>query len=229
MHLLITNSSGAWTCAELYTNNRFSFGTFQWQVEGRLDILDRKVVLGLFTYGPPVAGVDGTNELDIEFSRWGQNSSTTPNLYYTVWPSTLNYSTDATSILYNQTSSSTTHRVIWSLGSVTMKSLYGFQNDNTNLFQSWQSAPSYAISVPNATAPIHMNLWVFHYGTTDRSTSNGNPVKIIIHDFTYADPTVSTSTSVVSSATLFENSYIPIFLFFLHLSNLIHYISLFWY
>ncbi|CAF2840879.1 unnamed protein product, partial [Rotaria sp. Silwood2] len=221
LHLQITNASGAWTCAELYTNNRFTFGTFQWQVEGRLDLLDRKIVLGLFTYGPPVAGVDGTNEIDIEFSRWGQNGSVAPNLYYTVWPATINDSTNATWMFYNQTSLYTTHRIMWSSVSVAMKSLHEFQNDDTNLFHSWQSWPGYASAKPQATAPIHMNLWVFHYGTTDRSPSNGNPIEIIIHDFTYVDPTVSSTITGVASVMLFETVTILIGLFFVILSELL--------
>jgi hypothetical protein len=187
----------------LYTINRFTFGTFQWQVEGQLDILDRKVVLGFFTYGPPVAGVDGTNEIDIEFSRWGQNTSTAPNLFYTVWPASLNDSKNYTSVFFNQTTPYTTHRMTWSSTAVSMKSLYGFYNDDTNLFYSWQTPANFVTAVPQATAPIHMNLWVFLDGTTDPSPSDGNPVEVIIHDFVYATPTANLTTSGVATVTSF--------------------------
>lgn len=68
LHLKLAYSSakGEWECAELYTDVKFSFGTFQWFVEGAIDKFDRNVVLGFFTYG----GLDGTNEIDIEMAKW---------------------------------------------------------------------------------------------------------------------------------------------------------------
>lgn len=201
LHLQITNASGLWTCAELYTNNRFQYGTFQWQIDGRLDIFDQKIVLGLFTYGPPVAGADGTNEIDIEFARWDQNGSAVPNIFNTIWPATLNNSHHGTSLFYNQTNLKTTHRFTWSSTSISMKSLYGFQDDDTNLFHSWQSSPNYTSAIPQASAPIHMNLWVFHFGTLDRSPRNGQPVEVVIHDFKYIDKNAVLTTSVGSFAT----------------------------
>src|ERR1700744_2244632 len=43
LHLLITASSGSpngYDCAELYTTDSLGFGTYQWQIEGRLDTFD---------------------------------------------------------------------------------------------------------------------------------------------------------------------------------------------
>ncbi|CAF2677954.1 unnamed protein product [Rotaria sp. Silwood2] len=76
-------------------------------------------------------------------------------------------------------------QIIWSSATMTMRFLYGFQNDDTNLFQSWISWPSYASAISEATARIHINLRVFHYKTTDRSPSNGNSVEVMIHDYIY--------------------------------------------
>src|SRR5262245_34180906 len=47
LHLRITNTNGVWTAAELFTTDKLGFGTYQWQVDGPIDVLDRNVVLGL--------------------------------------------------------------------------------------------------------------------------------------------------------------------------------------
>ena len=85
LHLKITNTSGTWTASELFTTDNLGFGTYQWQVDGPIDVYDKNVVLGLFPYGPAAGiGKDGTNEIDIEFSRWGQANG--PNADWTDYP-----------------------------------------------------------------------------------------------------------------------------------------------
>jgi hypothetical protein len=53
---------GHLVCSRLYTNTAHGFGTYQWQIDHRLDTLDPNVVLGLFLY----TGPSGYNEIDIE-------------------------------------------------------------------------------------------------------------------------------------------------------------------
>src|SRR5579862_9347753 len=57
LHLRISNSGSGWTCAEVQTK-ALGFGTYQWQVEGPIDTIDKNVVLGLFGYKGP----DGFDE-----------------------------------------------------------------------------------------------------------------------------------------------------------------------
>ena len=71
LHLKLTHQGGVWHCAEVTTLRSFGFGRYQFQVTGALDRLDPNVVFGLFDYPPPAVGPDGTNEIDIEYSRWG--------------------------------------------------------------------------------------------------------------------------------------------------------------
>ena len=63
LHLTIVNSGGAWTASELFTTDDLGFGTYQWQVDGPIDVYDKNVVLGLFVYGPTDLGPDGTHEI----------------------------------------------------------------------------------------------------------------------------------------------------------------------
>lgn len=68
LHLKLRYSpeTHGWTCAELYTDIEFGYGTFRWFVEGAIDQFDPNVVLGLFTYK---GLIDGTNEIDIEVAK----------------------------------------------------------------------------------------------------------------------------------------------------------------
>jgi hypothetical protein len=71
LHLKLSQRAGRWYCSEVYTKDRLAFGSYQFWVIGHVDKLDQNVVFGLFSYPTPDVGPDGTNELDIEFAKWG--------------------------------------------------------------------------------------------------------------------------------------------------------------
>src|SRR5712671_2628322 len=87
VHLKLSYHDGKWTSAEIIMTQRLGFGRYQFWVVGRIDRLDKNVVLGFFNYPTPDVGPDGTNEIDIEFAMWG--TETAPPGNYTVWPSKL--------------------------------------------------------------------------------------------------------------------------------------------
>src|SRR5579859_4363234 len=84
LHLKISQRDGKWSCAEITMRKRVGFGRYQFQVTGRIDRFDDNVVLGLFNYPTRDVGSDGTHEIDIEFSRWGNAKNPMGN--HTVWP-----------------------------------------------------------------------------------------------------------------------------------------------
>src|ERR1700722_10085528 len=89
LHLQINNQGGVWSSAELdmVSPVTLGFGTFQFHALGRPDLLDPNTVFGFFLYPPASVGPDGTNEIDVEFSRWGNSNAYNGN--YTVWPTSL--------------------------------------------------------------------------------------------------------------------------------------------
>ena len=97
LHLGIAERDGRWTASEVFTVERFGFGTYQWIVEGDVYDMDKSTVLGLFPYGPiHQIGVDAENEIDIEFSKWN-NTCHGCNADFTVYPSTGNHKPDGIS------------------------------------------------------------------------------------------------------------------------------------
>jgi hypothetical protein len=185
LHLRISNNGGTWTASELFTTDRLSFGTYQWQVDGPIDTYDKNVVLGLFPYGPDAGiGADGTNEIDIEYARWGEANG--PNGDWTDYPAS---GTTVGELSYTFSlggSTLSTSRFVWSSTSIASTLLDDLQavGSSTGLIKSWTYAPSTpTTNIPQQALPLGMNLWCF-----DAPPSDGNPVEIIIRDFVYVAP-----------------------------------------
>ena len=182
LHLRIANSGGTWTSSELFTTDRLGFGTYAWQVDGPIDTYDKNVVLGLFPYGPAAGlGADGTNEIDIEYSRWGQANG--PNGDWTDYPASGNTVGELSYTFSLSGMTLSTSRFAWSSASITSTLLAGLQpsDGSTGLIKTWTYAPPMpSTNIPQQPLPLGMNLWCF-----DAPPSDGNPVEIVIRDFVF--------------------------------------------
>ncbi len=177
LHLKLTKVNGAWYCAEVISTQSFGYGTYQWDVEGRIDTLDKNVVFGMFNY----SGVDGRDEMDIEYSKFG--SSTANNTNFTIYPAqTITSPTDwHTTYNTSLTGTYTTQRFKRnSATSVYFQELGGFQSGDTNQITS-ATCSNPPNSISTLAMPVHMNLWLFQ-GT---APTNNSQVEIIIHSFTF--------------------------------------------
>ncbi len=180
LHLNITQRDGKWYCSELNTTNRLGFGRYQFQVIGRLDKFDPNIVLGLFNYPTRDVGVDGTNEIDLEFAHWGRPDSNVGN--YTVWPPTKNVKHGSKTYPIVLTGDYTTHRFTWSSTKLTFQSLHGHRDDDESTFAEWTYAPENPTAyIPQEPLRYHLNLWLFH-GQPPR---DGKPVEIIIRSMKF--------------------------------------------
>jgi hypothetical protein len=176
LHLKLSKNTttNQWECAEVTSTTNFGYGTYQWQVEGPVSTLDKNIVLGFFNY----SGVDGYDEMDIEYAKWGVASN--PFVGYTVYPAQ-----GASGNFHNATSFTTsgtytTNRFKRTATSVIFKAINGFYEDDTNLaYTTTCSSPAYSIST--LSMPVHMNLWLFQ-GAAPTSTST---VEIIVHSFKF--------------------------------------------
>lgn len=180
LHLKLAYSpESGWSCAELYTNENFRFGTYRWFVEGAIDKFDPNVVLGLFNYGT----VDATNEIAIEMAKWGRTESEASNLFYTVYPPALN-TTKPSSFGFRMAlqGTYTTHQFKWTEDYVSFQSQHGFQNLPThNVFFTYQTPTTFSQYMPISSVPLHMNLWAFK----GNPPTDGEEVEIVIHHFQY--------------------------------------------
>jgi hypothetical protein len=180
LHLRLTHRNGRWQCAELITNDRLGFGQYQFWVVGRIDKLDPNVVLGLFSYPTADVGPDGTNEIDIEFAKWGRADA--PALNYTVWPVKKALGSSHSRYPIELTGTYTTHRFYWSPTEVSFQSLHGHYDNNTNQFAQWLFQPNdAALRIGRQPMPLDINLWLFH----GQPPADGREVEFVIRSFKF--------------------------------------------
>jgi hypothetical protein len=182
LHMKITNSGGTWTAAEIFSTDKLGFGTYQWQIEGPTDKLDKNAVVGLFPYGPEAGlGQSGNNEIDIEFARWG--NSAWPNGNYTVWPPTGSTTGEHTFDFSLNGGTLLTTRFVWSNTKIDFATLSGLVavDGTSGLIDSWSFAPANPTTrITQEAMPLGMNLWCY-----DNPPSDGQNVEIVVRDFQF--------------------------------------------
>ena len=183
LHLLITADPSApngFACAELWTTDNLGFGTYQWQIESRIDAYDPWVVLGLFPYGAPLLGPDGSNEIDIEYSLWGASHGHDGG--FTIYPDS-GTKVGHRGFTFNLAGTYTTSRFTWDAKGIEFWLLGGFQPVGTvsNVISTWNYLPENpAVDIPQRPMPLHINLWL----DKGHAPVNHQPVEVIIHTFT---------------------------------------------
>jgi hypothetical protein len=167
LHLGIVNRDGTYTASELFTTENLGFGTYQWQIEGAIDKMDSTTVLGLFNYGPKAhIGTDAENEIDIEFSQWG-NTCDGCNADFTFYPSTGNKALGPMedNFTYDPKGSRlTTARFEWSMTGIVGTIMSGPQpiGTTTNVLQTVTfTRQDYTARIPQLALPLGINFWCF--------------------------------------------------------------------
>ncbi|HWR38504.1 MAG TPA: glycoside hydrolase family 16 protein [Patescibacteria group bacterium] len=177
LHLKITRAGDQWYCAELLSVDRFAYGGYLFQVIGAIDQLDPNLVLGLFVY-PDDGNPDPDNELDIEFTRWGEPEG--PVGHYTV-----TQAEETHRFPFSLAGTYTTHRFVWSADNVLFQSFHGHTDKATSEFQRWlYRADDYEEQITVPPVRVHMNLWLFR-GTPPL---NGEEQEIVVKKFQFLAP-----------------------------------------
>ncbi|MFW6001988.1 MAG: Ig-like domain-containing protein, partial [archaeon] len=174
LHLKIRKMGNQWYCSEIYTQKSFDYGIYRFKVSSNIENYDPNIVVGLFTY------LNDTNEIDIEFSKWG-NVSQNQLGWYVVQPG--NISGNKNNFALNLNGSYTTHQFTWMPDSINFESWHGHGNQpNSNtLIKEWtyngNNIPS------NSTEKVHLNFWL----NNGQALNNGTEAELIIHDVNIID------------------------------------------
>lgn len=182
LHLRITKVAGTWTCAEIVLNQVLGFGTYSFDITGRPDRLDPNVVLGLFTYpSSDAVGPGGTNEIDIELTRWGNANN--PNVInWTVYPPALGPKVTDGHFPMRLKGDASSYSFAWFASGVAFASYSGYADGSPKLIAKWYDAPAKpATRIPQAPVPLHMNLWLLN----GDAPTDGKPVDIVIRNFSF--------------------------------------------
>jgi hypothetical protein len=178
LHLKLTNNNGVWCAAEVISTDSMGFGTYQWQLKSRVDNLDRNVVFGLFNYPPSSVAPDGTNEIDIEFTRWGIPGAN--QLNYTIFPAVAGLSETTQNYSFAMNGAYSSHRFIWKRQSIRFQSTNGHYDTNASPIADWTYTPTdYATRIGSTPVPVRMNIWKTEVPT------DGQPVEIVVSSFRF--------------------------------------------
>jgi hypothetical protein len=172
LHLTLSPEGNRWLATELVSEDHFGYGTYTFFLKSDPNHYDPHAVAALFLYR------DERNEIDIEFTRWGDPDN----------EHTGNYVLQPAEIPGNQytfpmelSGSYTTHRIQWKPGKV--------------VFQSWhgnhpEPLPSHLISEWEYTGPnipqyhnvrLHLNFWLFR----GQQPQAGQQMVFVISDFVF--------------------------------------------
>lgn len=180
MHLKVSRADDGWHCAEVTMTRQLGFGTYQFQVIGRVDQLDPNVVLGLFNYPTSDVGPDGTHEIDIEFARWGNPEWNIGN--YTVWPAQAGLERVSETFPVELNGTYTTHRFTWQSGQIFFQSLHDHTDNDEYLIADWLYQPEEPEKYLSQQAmSVHINFWLFQ----GRAPTDGLETEIVIHSFKF--------------------------------------------
>jgi hypothetical protein len=171
LHLRIAKLSGKWTCAEVSLTRNLGYGTYSFVVR-ETSHLAPSLVLSMFTWD--YAGDDQNNrEMDIEISRWGDDSS--KNAQYEVQP----FFVPANVTRFNVPSGPLTHSFSWEPGRVSFKTIRGTVGDSRTEIVNEHSFTS-GVPVPGCES-VRMAFYI--YGPADDALQNDT--EVVIEKFEY--------------------------------------------
>ena len=184
-----------WKCIEIYSDQQeWGYGKYEFEIEVVSDgKIDENVVIGLFAYDNSITAHKSNNELDIEFSRWGNPNADNGN--FVVWYDTTegdekrNLCTFSLQLVGNSSIHSfewTNDNIIFDSSEITFCPLYPesftyLEGDNVVGPNGDGYGYGY-IPIPNKER-VYINLWLH----------NGNPynedkmeeVELVIKDFKF--------------------------------------------
>ena len=171
LHLQITKDKGKWYSSEIVNTASLGYGTYRWTATTDLSMLDRNVVLGLFTWNdlPDYAN----REIDIEVARWGSATDPT-NAQFVVQP----YGNPGHLQRFVQPAGGpSTLEFTWSPGRIDY-----LVSQGAVVVASWSYlAPD--VPMPGGET-VRMNLWQYQ----GLAPANGQPLEVVFSNFDYCNP-----------------------------------------
>lgn len=180
LHLRFSKKKGRWLAGEVQSVSRLGYGTYEIEFEGDIAGQDKNVVFGFFNYPAADVGPDATNEIDIEFARWGMSNSKPLN--YTVWPVKPGLKNAHKVFSFPKGHGRSIHRFTWKPGRVIYHSRALRDDGSVAKETSWAYKPKNPGNrVSSSPMSIYFNLWGFR----GQAPSDDRPVEVIINRFSF--------------------------------------------
>lgn len=180
LHLRIVYRDGRWYCAEVFTEAPLGYGKYIFLLASRVDQLDKNIVLGLFTWDD-TAPEHNYREIDIEFSRWGEERQDYAQYVVQPWDHFGNL------WRFNMvlTEDNSTHGFDWQADQIFFQSLKGHQSfpgPREDEIGAWIYR---GFDIPPAgEGNARINLWLFG----GYPPSNSENAEMIIDGFQFIGP-----------------------------------------
>jgi hypothetical protein len=171
LHLNIVSRSGIWYSTEVICTDLLQYGAYTITLGSRVDLLDKNVVLGFFSWDADAPQYN-YREIDIEFSRWGEDAA--QNAQYVIQP--WDASGNRHRFNMNLTGEDSVHRLEWHADRVQFDSWDG----SSSLLQSWTYTNTTYIP-PAGAGNARINLWLLN----GWAPSNNQNVEVIIKSFQF--------------------------------------------
>lgn len=171
LHLTVKKDAKGWYCTEVTALEPLGYGLYTFQLIGRTDLLDKNVVMGIFLYE------DDTQEIDIEFGRWGYAEADSSQ--YVIQPGSTEGNLNRFDFVQGGTY--TTHTILWEPTKITFRSYHGHSTDPLNLIEEWEYTGD-----DNPVADdelLILNLWLIEGAD---APSDEQEVEFIVHDFEFS-------------------------------------------
>lgn len=178
LHLKIVKRNEKWECSEVICQESFGYGRYAFYLASRVDLLDKNVVLGLFTWDTNLE--ENNREIDIEFAKWGDQDEF--NSQYVIQPyshanNLLRFTIDLSSNV------NSAHYFDWESDEINFKSILGSDIGGQTIIKSYDYHGSDVPSHGNENPRI--NLWLMN----GLAPSNEQEVEIIVKKFTFGPST----------------------------------------
>jgi len=174
LHLNVVYWNGRWYSTEIFSTVPLGYGTYTFTLASRVDQLDKNIVLGLFTWDDNAPQYN-YREIDIEFSRWGEETGDNSQFVVQPWLHTGNR--HRFNIVPQGDYS--THRFIWQNQSIQFSSFQGHAPSLGSEIEAWlYTGPDIP---PAGMGNARINLWLLG----GNPPSNGQEVEMILEAFQF--------------------------------------------
>ena len=195
LHLKVRQVNGVWNSAEVYSNTCTQYGLHRFFLTTRPDLLDRDIVAAFFLYK------DDETEVDIEFAKWGEESSI-HNAQYVIQPAATPDNIERFKYALNGTHS--THYINWTNSNIHFKSIHGHHQeppDNSRLIHEWMYEGANNPD-QDACLRLHFNFWLLGANAPSDSQEAEFIIDHAEFPLSYSPPTATSTPTVTPAPTL---------------------------
>ena len=187
LKLGISYGDGVWRCSEVTLEDALGYGTYRFKTRGRMDLLDRNVVFGLFLweypqcYRPDVNWWNPPSEFDIEFSRWGNPDPDYATGQFVAQPYDWNGNISRFDTPRDQNGLLITSEFTWYADRMECRAWTGHGDAPTpeTILHEWTYLRPH---LPRPGAPrVHLNMWLLN----GQAPTDGQDSFVWVDDFTF--------------------------------------------